>query len=226
MIARLKKSEKRAPFIVLEGGEGSGKSSLLIALKDAFGDRVYTTREPGGSPYAELIRTAALKNPLAKTAPAETTLCLMFGARFDNVANALLPKLSIGMPIIADRFDASSYAYQVHAQTGGALESVFWGLRERLLVLPSLYIFIDVAPEEGWRRANSRNQRLPGAPYDHFDDREVAFHAKVREGYLAFFSKLPKGSYAIVDGNRPLAEVKKDVIRLVEQAVDNSERAS
>lgn len=191
----------------MEGGEGSGKSSVLMALKEELGDRIITTREPGGSPYAEVIRDVALKNSLAKGTPAETTLCLMFAARFDNTSRAIVPALDSGKPVIADRFDASSYTYQVHAQSGGALEELFWKLRDRLAVKPDLYIFFDVDPREGLRRAHSRNQSLlEGKQYDHFDDREVEFHEKVREGYLKFFKKVP---HVIIDANKPLEEVKK-----------------
>jgi len=211
-----KPSPKKKPlFIAVEGGEGSGKSSLMIALKEAFGDRIFTTREPGGSPYAEVIREATVKNPLAKGTPAETTLCLMFASRFDNTARGIVPKLEEGMPVIADRFDASSYAYQVCAQTDGALEDAFWDLRKRLAVLPDLYVFVDVSPEEGIRRASRRNQSLlQGAKYDHFDDREIAFHKKVRDGYLKFLEKVP---HEVIDADRPYEEVKADFLSLMER---------
>lgn len=207
-------SKKFKPkFIVIEGGEGSGKSSLMIALKDELGDSIVTTREPGGSPYAELIRTAALKNPLAKTAPAETTLCLMFAARYDNLENMVKPALASGKPVITDRFDGSSYAYNVMAQANGDLDPLFWNLRSRLSVVPDLYVFVDVDPVEGVRRAHSRNQSLlQGQQYDHFDDREISFHTKVKEGYLEFFKKV---KYARIDANRPLEVVKKDFIDLI-----------
>jgi dTMP kinase len=209
--------EQGSPFIVIEGGEGSGKSSLLIALKDEFGDAIITTREPGGSPYAEVIRDATLKNPLAKNAPAETTLCLMFAARFDNTKNAIVSALESGKPVIADRYDASSYAYQVWAQSNGGLEEVFWALRKRLAVIPDIYIFVDVDPSEGVRRAHSRNQSLlQGKQYDHFDDREIEFHEKVRQGYLKFFAKVP---HIVIDANRPLEEVKKDFIKEIKKLV-------
>ena len=222
MISPFMLPKKRPPFIVLEGGEGSGKSSLLIALKDELGDAIFTTREPGGSPYAEVIRTATLKNPLAKTAPPETTLCLMFAARFDNVANAIAPALNSGKPVISDRFDGSSYAYQIGAQSGGALEKLFWNLRERLAIVPDLYIFFDVTPEEGIRRAHSRNQSLleglkDAHQYDHFDDRELKFHRKVRQSYMKFFEKVP---HFIIDANQPYEAVKKEFVDKVKELIE------
>lgn len=216
------KKNTKPPFIAVEGGEGSGKSTLMIALKEALGDAIFTTREPGGSPYAELIRTAALKNPLAKDAPAETTLCLMFAARFDNVVNAIIPALKSGTPVITDRFDASSYAYQVSSQCG-LLEDIFWKLRERLAIIPDLYVFIDVEPKEGLRRANRRNQSLlNGSRYDHFDDREITFHDNVRKGYIKFFEKVKTlgTPHLIIDANRPLDVVKKDFISQIQNRLE------
>ncbi|MDE1975024.1 MAG: dTMP kinase [Patescibacteria group bacterium] len=207
----------RPKFIAIEGGEGSGKTTLMAALKEEFDDEAFYTREPGGSPYAELIREAAIKNPLAKTAPAETTLCLMFAARFDNVVNAVKSALERGLLVIADRFDGSSYAYNVAAQSDYALEDIFWKLRERLTIVPDAYIFLDVAPEEGLRRVNARNQSLIKGQYDHFDDRELGFHRKVREGYLKFLQKVP---HIVIDGNKPLEEVKNAFLEAVHKSVD------
>lgn len=217
MISPFMLNKKKALFIAIEGGEGSGKSSLLIALKDVLGDTIVTTREPGGSPYAETIRETTLKNPLAKDAPGETTLCLMFAARFDNVKNMIRPALDSGKMVIADRFDGSSYAYNVWAQSKGGFEEIFWALRKRLAVVPDLYIFVDVDPHEGVRRAHSRNQSLlQSKQYDHFDDREIAFHQSVRDGYKRFLAKVP---HIIIDANRPLEEVKKDFITNIMERV-------
>lgn len=201
-------------FIVVEGGEGSGKSTLMRAIKETLGDAVVVTREPGGSPYAELIRETAIKNPLAKDAPPETTLCLMFAARFDHIINLVVPNLKKGISVVTDRFDASSYAYQISSQSS-LLEDLFWTLRERLLVKPDLYVFVDVDPAEGLKRAHGRNRSLElGKQYDHFDDREITFHQNVRKGFLKFFDIIKaKGTpYIIIDSNRPLDVVKKDFI--------------
>ena len=201
-------------FIVIEGGEGSGKSSMLIKLKEKLGDKILTTREPGGSDYAEVIRTATLKNPLAKTAPAETTLCLMFAARYDNLVNMISPSLKKGVPVISDRFDASSYAYQVHAQSKGKLENLFWKLHDELSVKPDLYIYFNVDIEEGMRRASHRNQALSlGKQYDHFDDREKTFHENVHKGYMNFFKKVP---HKIIDANQSIDKVYQDFEKMIQ----------
>ncbi len=216
-------SKQKPLFIAVEGGEGSGKSTLMIALKEALGDAICMTREPGGSPYAELIRTAALKNPLAKDAPAETTLCLMFAARFDNVVNLIIPSLKKGIPVISDRFDASSYAYQISSQSS-LLEDLFWMLRGKLAIVPDLYIFVDVEPKEGLRRANGRNQSLLKGQqqYDHFDDREISFHENVKKGYIKFFEKAKAlgTPHMIIDANRPLEVVKKDFITQIKKQLE------
>ena len=200
-------------FIAVEGGEGSGKSSLLRALGEVMSGSVMTTREPGGSAYAEIIRAAALKNPLAKTAPPETTLCLMFASRYDNVVNMIVPSIKKRVSVVTDRFDGSSYAYQVAAQTNGRLDKIFWALREKLSLVPDVYIFIDVDPKIGIDRARSRNTVAASlGQYDHFDDREILFHKKVRAGYMKFLNKVP---HIIIDANRPFEIVKEDFLREV-----------
>ena len=204
---------KRPIFIAVEGGEGSGKTSLVRELRTEFGRQILVTREPGGSPYGETIRNAAIKDPLAKWAPPETTLCLMFAARFDHIHNLIAPSLEEGKPVITDRFDASSYAYNVWGQSDGAMEKLFWDLRDRLAVLPDLYVFVDVDPMTGLRRVADRNQTLL-AGYDHFDDRQVDFHEKVRNGYKKFLKKVP---HEIIDANRPFEEVKKDFLKLIKE---------
>ncbi len=204
-------------FIVIEGGEGSGKSTMLMRLKEKLGDKILTTREPGGTPYAEVIRTIVKNNPLAKTTPVETTLCLMFASRYDNIQNMIKPALDKNLSIITDRFDASSYAYQVWAQSNGGVEDLFWKLREQMPIKPDLYVFFDVDPKIGIKRANSRNQSLlQGKQYDHFDDRELDFHNKVREGYLKFFKKVP---HLIIDANKSFEEVEKNFFEEINKII-------
>lgn len=202
-------------FIALEGGEGSGKSTLTNHLREIVGDTAILTREPGGTPYAEKIRELTLKEPLAKNTPGEATLCLMFAARFEHISQLIAPTLQKGKHVVSDRFDGSSFAYNVWAQSDGTLESLFWNLREALTVKPDLYIYVDVDPSTGYRRAQGRNTSGgKAASYDHFDDRKIEFHSKVREGYLKFLKKVP---HVIIDANLPLAEVKENFAKEIKK---------
>lgn len=199
---------KTTKFIAIEGGEGSGKSTLIAHLREVFPGLV-VTREPGGSPYAEIIRDTALKHPLAVNAPSETMLCLMFASRFDHIANKVKPSLKDGKHVVTDRFDASSFAYNVYAQSNGELQGLFWQMRNALSVTPDLYVFIDVEPEEGLRRVSLRNSANHDS--NHFDERKLDFHKKVRMGFQKFFESKQIKSVTI-NANRSLEEVKKDFI--------------
>ncbi len=209
----------KAPFIVLEGGEGSGKSSALRELKDILGDRIVTIREPGGTEYGEVIRDVAIKHPKAKEASPHATMCLMFAGRFENLFKVIEPAQKAGKPTFSDRLDASSFAYNVEAQTGGMLGPIFWSMREQFPVLPSGYIFFDVDPREGIRRARARNAaeaKVNGKTYDKFDNRELAFHQAVRNGYLKFFERVP---HIVIDANRPQEIVIADFIRIARELI-------
>ncbi len=197
-------------FIVLEGGDGAGKSSLLEAVKREFKDSVLITREPGGSPYAEAIRRLALNDPLAKDATAETMLCLMFAARFDHVVKTIIPALQSGKHVITDRFDASTFAYQLYAQESRGLEELFWNLRKKISRLPDLYIYADVDVEEGLRRTSKR--ALGQGEENHFDARDIAFHTRQREGYGAFLNTV---NHRIVNANQSLESVVGDFISIL-----------
>jgi len=203
---------KNPKFIVLEGGEGAGKSTLIKTIKEKMGDSVLITREPGGSPYAEAIRELALKNPLAKNASAETMLCLMFAARFDHVRNTVIPALEKGITVISDRFDASSFAYQIHAQENSGIRELFWHLREAVPRLPDCYIYADVDVKEGLRRVHSRNSTTDEG--NHFDGRELAFHERLRTGYKEFLEKVP---HKILDANKSAKEVAEDLVKILNE---------
>ena len=212
---------KKPLFIAIEGGEGSGKSSLLAALKESMADRVVTTREPGGSPLGAVIRETILKHPLAAQATPATMFCGMFMSRFELLDKIVGPALAAGVSVVTDRFDASTYAYNVWAQSGGKLEKQFWALREAIPRLPDLYVFIDVDPAEGLRRARARNASKGDG--NHFDDRDIEFHKKVKEGYLKFM-RSPAVENVVIDANRPLEEVKKDFLAAIEWRIDQASR--
>lgn len=198
---------KRGAFIVLEGGEGAGKSVVRAYLESKIPDALFT-REPGGTPLGEKIR-AIFISPEAASASPETQFCLIWAARFEHAKAKIEPALQAGKLIISERFDASTYAYQIHGQEAPQLKSLFHGYRKLLgECVPDLYILLDVAPKEGLARMRSRNQKKE-EPIDQFEKRELSFHERVRAGLLEFMKTVPS---VTIDANRSLSEVQKEVL--------------
>jgi len=177
----------RGPFVVLDGGEGSGKTSLLQKVKEHYGDGVVITREPGGSAYAEEIRELILNSPNAKQADGETMFSLFWAARADHLKNTIIPALNSGKMVISDRFDSTTYAYQIVAQKVRELEELFWTVRGLYLkgYKPNLYVYLDVSPAVGLARKNTQRDERK----NHFDERRLEFHEDLRKGFKEFFAR-------------------------------------
>lgn len=199
--------DKRGKFIVFEGGEGSGKSSIskwLVERLASEGHMVRWTREPGGSPFAEKIRTLILSDD-ARHADAETLFALFLAARRDHLKQTIIPHLEVGASVISDRFMSSTWAYQLVAQEQPQLRELFHQMHAHYLDgLEPHYVFLDVPPEVGLRRAKSRPEATT-----HFDERDVAFHTRVRDGFLEFFSTIPKERITVIDAHEPLERVQE-----------------
>ncbi|NYZ63092.1 dTMP kinase [Luteimonas deserti] len=197
-------------FVSIEGGEGAGKTTVLRAVRDALaldGDEVVCTREPGGTPLAELIR-GLLLDPSHEPASAETELLLMFAARAQHVHETVLPALSRGAWVISDRFTDSSYAYQgggrgIDPQRIAALDDGFVGIE------PVLTLLLDVGVDEGRARARGR-----GAAPDRIEAEQDAFFERVRAAFLQRASEHP-ARIRVIDAARPPAEVAADAVRAV-----------
>ncbi|OHA19235.1 MAG: dTMP kinase [Candidatus Taylorbacteria bacterium RIFCSPHIGHO2_02_FULL_47_18] len=198
---------KKGKFFVLEGGEGSGKSSQLKKLSEYFGERVLITREPGGSPYAEEIRSLILNSENAKQADAKTHFALFWAARADHLKNTILPALARRQNVLVDRFDSSTYAYQVFAQEASELKDFFWKMRQFYLGknIPSRYFFLDVEPSIGLARKQKQKREV----LNHFDERDVQFHTRMRKGFLDFFKQVP---YSTIDANQPFDTVTMTLV--------------
>ncbi len=177
-------------FIVIDGGEGTGTTTMskeaVLALETARIPAVWT-REPGGSPYAEKIRELILSDD-ARHADAETMFGLFWAGRRDHMLHTVLPALKEGKVVISDRFDSSTWAYQLCAQEQRQLKDLFWAMRAHYLGewVPDLYIFLDVAPSIALARAKRRVGKQT-----HFDERELDFHNRVREGFKEFTHHAP-----------------------------------
>ena len=193
---------------MLEGGEGAGKSTAAAFLKEQLPrEQFLFTREPGGTPFAEKVR-ALMIAPEATGASAEALFTLVWAGRFDHVKNVIKPSLERGTHVISERFDSSTFAYQIRGQETPALEKLFWECRALLgECIPDLYIWLDVSPEEGLHRMRENTRKAE--PIDQFEARELAFHTRVRAGLTEFFANVP---VVKIDAGRPLGVVQQDVL--------------
>jgi dTMP kinase len=203
----------RGKFITFEGGEGTGKSTqaAMLALRlEALGHQVQLTREPGGSPGAEIIRHVLLSGAAKPLGP-DVEAMLFAAARDDHVQCTILPALESGKWVICDRFVDSTRVYQ------GILGQVDHRLirsLERVAVdglMPDLTIMLDIAVEVGMARASKR--RGSAAP-DRFEAENVEFHKKLREAYLAIAAEEPERC-VVVDAGVGREAVAREIWNIV-----------
>jgi dTMP kinase len=204
-------STSKGKFIVIEGGDGAGKSTQFDFLKEIFGEKLILTREPGGTPYAEAIRGLALEHPLAGNADGKTLFMLMWGSRAEHMNHLVVPSLEEGKIVISDRFDSSTFAYNVCAQEQESLKDYFWKTRESILGehLPDLYIYLDLDPQIGEARLAGRDDDK-----NHFDRRSLDFKNKVRRGFFDFFKQVP---HAIIDATQTREKIFEDILKVLKE---------
>jgi dTMP kinase len=189
--AASKRSSGRGRFITFEGGEGSGKSTQIRKLADRLNEaklRAIVTREPGGSPGAEIIRHLVLSGMGKLLGPDAETL-LFAAARDDHVHTVILPALSQGIWVLCDRFYDSTRAYQ--GRLGQVLPGVLNAMQRVTIgdLKPDLTLILDVPVEIGLQRAAAR--RGGGAP-DRFEAEDVKFHQDLRDAYRQIAAEDPQ----------------------------------
>jgi dTMP kinase len=172
----------RGRFITFEGGEGAGKSTQIRLLAEKLGGRgisARVTREPGGSPGAEIVRHLVLSG-MGKILGASGEALLFAAARDDHVHSVIGPALARGQWVLCDRFTDSTRVYQ--GKLGHADINLIHAL-ERVTIgslTPDLTIILDVPVEVGMARAAKR--RGTDAP-DRFEAEDIDFHRRLRDAY-------------------------------------------
>lgn len=179
-------------FITFEGGDGGGKSTQARRLRDylvAAGRDVVLTREPGGTPEAEKVRSLIVNRDGGDWSPA-AEMFLLFAARAMHVRDLIAPALAAGKVVICDRFTDSTRAYQGYAgglalETVEAVKYVAIGDLE-----PDVTFILDLPAEVGLARSN-RRLADSGTGEDRFEGKALAFHEKLRQGYLSIAAANP-----------------------------------
>ena len=208
---------KKGLFIVFEGGEGAGKSTILDKIYDWMNTEDIScikTREPGGIKISEQIRSIILDNN--NTEMDERTEALLYAAaRRQHLVEKIIPALNEGKVVLCDRFIDSSLAYQGYARGIGMdeiLEINKFAIGE---YMPNLSIFFDLEPSEGLKRINIDNNR----EVNRLDNEKIDFHNKVREGYYKILEK-DKDRIVKVDASKTIDEVYEDVKYIITECLD------
>lgn len=203
------RSDTRAKFITLEGGEGAGKSTsrdFIVSLLEEQNIPFIQTREPGGTPIGETLRDVLLSKE--GTAPSVTAeLLMVFAARAQHLHEVIEPALRDGKWVLCDRFTDATYAYQGYGrgfELGQieALETLVQRGRH-----PDLTILFDIDPRLGMTRARQR------AELDRFEEEHMEFFDRVREGYLTRAKN--EARFRIIDASQSIDLVQQALRELL-----------
>jgi len=205
----VKRASGRGRFITFEGGEGSGKSTQIRTLAERLNAaklRTVVTREPGGSPGAEIMRHLVLSG-MGKLLGAEAETLLFAAARDDHVRSVIEPALKQGIWVLSDRFSDSTRAYQ--GSLGKVAPEILNAMQRVTIgdLKPDLTIILDVSVEIGMKRAAAR--RGTGAP-DRFEAEDVKFHQALREAYRQIAAAEPERC-VLIDATADPAAVAANV---------------
>lgn len=200
---------KKGLFITLEGGEGVGKTTNSLYIKQLLkndGKRVITTREPGGTAFAEKIRQLLLEKteePVSES----TELLLMFAARAQHIEQVIKPALERGEWVLCDRFTDATYAYQ---SGGRGMDAGMIAWLEQSVqgdLRPDLTLLLDAPINVGMQRAQKR------AELDRFESEQHDFFDRVRAVYLQRAKNNPK-RIRKVNAAQPLDRVQAEIVSI------------
>jgi len=205
--------EKRRPFVVVEGGSGVGKTTVMDGLRNVLGDWKFL-REPGGTEFGELMREAVQQHPELSIEPMASFLAYS-ASRANLVNQEILPVLT-GMReekgVLLDRYWFSSYAYQGSEKVNKAIILSVSKMATGGL-MPDLILHFDLLPELALLRKTGCTD------IDRYDLKELDFHKRVREGYLELAVKYPS-IWKVIDASKTKSEVLWESLMAVRELED------
>ncbi len=199
-------------FITFEGIEGCGKSTQIALLATSLqqaGQRVLLTREPGGCPIANQVRSILLDAANSAMTPM-AELMLYAAARAQHLAEVIRPALADGAIVLCDRFSDATRAYQAF---GRGIDRQYMETLNDLAcngLTPQLTLLLDCPVETGLGRARQRIETTSGPREERFELESLAFHQRVRDGYLQLAAEEP-ARFVIIDATGTPEQVSKNI---------------
>jgi dTMP kinase len=203
-------------FITFEGIEGSGKSTQIVLLANylkSHGNRVVLTREPGGTPIGDQIRKILL-DPANKSLDPAAELLLYAASRAQHLSEVILPALAAGSIVLCDRFSDATLAYQGY---GRGLDRKMIRELDRIVTAgmrPDLTLLLDIDAAAGLARARGRNNSRGLEAEARFENEEIAFHERVRQGYLALAKQEPE-RIRVVDASPAPDRIEMEIRKII-----------
>ena len=202
-------------FITFEGGDGSGKSTQVNLLKDYLDNlnfETIKTREPGGTPSAEILRDLLTTGEVGKWTPMSEAL-LMWASRYEHLIQVIEPAINSGKNVICDRFYDSTYAYQGVAHNLGIdkmekLKKIIIGDIE-----PDITFVLDIDPKVGLKRSLDRSNQE-----NRFESYNIDFHNKIRSAFLEI-AKKNKNRCVVVDASLNEQEINNLIITVIDNLI-------
>lgn len=205
-------------FISFEGPDGAGKTTILKAMVEHYRkrlkDQLTVTREPGGNPISEAIRSIILDKKNVEM-DARTEALLYAAARRQHMVETILPALQKNHVVFCDRYVDSSIAYQGAGRQIGEKEVYDMNLFATEGQLPEKTIYLDVPSELGLKRIMMHRTD----DVDRLDLEQLDFHQRVRASYLRLAREFPD-RIAVIDASQELEIVEKDVIKVLDQVLN------
>lgn len=204
----------KGKFIVIEGMEGAGKSSAIAVVESILQKHninFINTREPGGTPLAESLRNIVKSSDLNETLTEETELFLMYASRSQLLTNKIIPAITQGVWVLADRHNMSSLAYQ-----GGGRQFCEMTMKTISDITlkgfkPDITLYLDVEPKIGLARAKARGQ------LDRIELEKIDFFQRVHNQYKKIADS--DNSVITINAANNITEVHSDISNVIEQFI-------